>query len=371
MVNPEVREKEGRVREFLDKKGLAGMLMCRQDNFSWFTGGKADAVVMGSDIGLTPILVTSGKKYIITNNIEAPRIMEEEVKDQGFELVTLQWYEFDNDFIDRIKGLVKGSVASDTPLGDLQFVGEEFSELRYVLTPEEIERYRWLGRESTKAVEESCREIRVGQSEFEIAACVAKKVFDQGIMPSVLLVGTDERVFNYRHPVPTEKKLRRYAMIVLVAVKGGLNAALTRLVHFGVPPREIVEKHKAVITVEATLMANTVPGKSYSEVFDKGARAYTQAGYPDEWKKHFQGGPIGYGPREFNATSETHQRALVNQAVAWNPSITGVKSEDTFIIREKDREVVTTIDSWPMTEVEIEGETIERPNILTRGNSDS
>lgn len=60
-----------------------------------------------------------------------------------------------------------------------------------------------------------------------------------------------------------------------------------------------------------------------SEIFDQGTQAYTQTGYPDDWQKHFQGGPIGYGPREFNATRETHQEVLVSQAVAWNPTITG------------------------------------------------
>ena len=364
--NSEIKEKERRVREFLEKKGLDGMLLCRQDNFSWFTAGKANSVVMGADIGFTPILVTPTKKYIITNNIEAPRIMEEEVQNQGFELVTLAWYHFDNEFLNRVKNLAEGRVGSDAPFPGLELVGRDFSELRYTLTPEEIQRYRWLGRESTKAMEESCREIIVGQSEFQIGACLAKKLFDRGIIPSVLLVGTDERIFNYRHPVPTEKKLQKYAMIVVVAVKGGLNVALTRLVHFGPPPQEIVEKHKAVVNVDATLITSTVPGKSYSEIFDKGARAYAQAGYPDEWKKHFQGGPIGYGPREFNATFETHQEVLVNQAVAWNPTITGVKSEDTFIIGEKGREIITTTDNWPVVEVKVEGQVIQRPDILKR-----
>jgi len=366
MADSEIKEKEGRVREFLDKRGLAGILLCRQDNFSWFTAGKANSVVMGADIGFTPILVTPTKKYIITNNIEAPRIMEEEVQNQGFKLVSLAWYHFDNEFLNRVKNLAEGRVGSDAPFPGLELVAREFSELRYILTADEIERYRWLGTQSTKAMEESCREIIVGQSEFEIGACLAKKLFNQGITPSVLLVGTDERIFNYRHPVPTEKKLQKYAMIVVVAVKGGLNVALTRLVHFGPPPQEIVEKHKAVVNVDATLITSTVPGKSYSEIFDKGARAYAQAGYPDEWKKHFQGGPIGYGPREFNATFETHQEVLVNQAVAWNPTITGVKSEDTFIVTGKDREMITTTANWPMVEIEIEGQVIQRHGILQR-----
>lgn len=53
-------------------------------------------------------------------------------------------------------------------------------------------------------------------------------------------------------------------------------------------------------------------------------------------------------------------------AYAWNPSITGVKSEDTFLLTAQGREMITETGGWPQLEVVVEGETIRRPDILRR-----
>ncbi|GAG79977.1 unnamed protein product, partial [marine sediment metagenome] len=70
--------------------------------------------------------------------------------------------------------------------------------------------------------------------------------------------------------------------------------------------------------------------------------------------------------RDFDATLDTHQIVQVDRAVAWNPTITGAKSENTFIIKEKGREMITIISGWPIIKVEIDGEIIERPDMLKK-----
>jgi Xaa-Pro dipeptidase len=55
---------------------------------------------------------------------------------------------------------------------------------------------------------------------------------------------------------------------------------------------------------------------------------------------------------------------MEGQVFAWNPSITGTKSEDSILINEEGFEVLTSIPGWPMQEVEINGQTVERPAIL-------
>jgi antitoxin VapB len=51
---------------------------------------------------------------------------------------------------------------------------------------------------------------------------------------------------------------------------------------------------------------------------------------------------------------------VVGQVYAWNPSITGYKSEDTMLVGEKRNEVLTAIPGWP--EKVVDG--IARPSIL-------
>jgi hypothetical protein len=52
------------------------------------------------------------------------------------------------------------------------------------------------------------------------------------------------------------------------------------------------------------------------------------------------------------------------QAFAWNPSITGVKSEDTILVGKEKNEVITATGDWPTIPVEIDARVIHRPVIL-------
>ena len=61
----------------------------------------------------------------------------------------------------------------------------------------------------------------------------------------VNLIATDERIFNFRHPLPTHKRLERYAMLVLCGRQRGLVCSITRLVHFGRLPDDLRRKAEA------------------------------------------------------------------------------------------------------------------------------
>jgi hypothetical protein len=49
----------------------------------------------------------------------------------------------------------------------------------------------------------------------------------------------------------------------------------------------------------------------------------------------------GYASREIIATPRTTQEIQVGHAFAWNPSITGAKAEETFLLTEAGPEVIT------------------------------
>ena len=75
---------------------------------------------------------------------------------QGFELRECPWYE--GAMPKEIKALTsKGKAASDDGTCGLPNISDKISELRYSLTPEEMDRFRWLGRESEKAMNTVCR----------------------------------------------------------------------------------------------------------------------------------------------------------------------------------------------------------------------
>lgn len=359
----ELAEKEHRVRGFLEAAGLDAVAFSTQSNFAWATCGGDNHVVTASDLGVATALFTrKGDKFVLCENIEAARIATEETADLGFEHKSLNWFE--GGLAELVSELGGASVGSDTGLNGTRNVDAQFAEYRFSLTPEEVERYRWVGRNTAECMAQTCRQIRPGMTEHEIAAALDSKLIERGMIPNVTLIATDERIERYRHPIPTEKKLERYAMLVICARRWGLIVSMTRLVHFGKIPAELRRKHDAVARVDATFLAHTRTGAVVGDVFRKALQAYAETGYADEWKLHHQGGPTGYRGREYRAISDTADTVRENQAFAWNPSITGTKSEDTIIASSDGFEVLSEISDWPMVEVEVAGTTIRRPDIL-------
>jgi Xaa-Pro dipeptidase len=366
----EVAEKVRRVRAFLGREKLSGVLLGHVRNFAWLTGGGDSHIVLGSPAGAASLLVLAdGRKFLISPNNESLRLMNEEVAGLGFELREYKWYE-DKLAVDRrmqiVRELAGGAVASDLPYGDLRVVEKEITALRVPLMESETRRLRWLGRETTAAVAEVARTISPGMSERQMEAMAADALLRRGLRPTVLLMGADERIRQYRHATPNDAKLQRYAMINVCAERWGLTIAVTRFVHFGPLPKELAERAAAVARVDAAYLAHTVAGATADEILQAGARAYKKEGYPGEWEKHHQGGAIGYMERDWVTFPGLTETVHVNQAFAWNPTITSAKSEDTVLVTAQGLEVLTVSKDWPAIEVQVDGKKWKRPAILVR-----
>ena len=87
--------------------------------------------------------------------------------------------------------------------------------------------------------------------------------------------------------------------------------------------------------MEAALIGATRPGRSWADALAAGQAAYRDAGFDGEWREHVQGGPVGYLSREFDVVPGSPDGArliTIGSAFAWNPTVRGAKSEDTFVI---------------------------------------
>ena len=362
----EVQIKYDRVIDYLENNNVEGVLLSNVDNFAWITAGGDSHVENHSKVGVVSLLITKSKRLLLTNNIEAERIMTEQFEgiEDFFDLVVYDWYDpnGEGNAIKKVVGNLK--IASDIPRPNMSILPKGFNSLRFILTQSELTRYRWLGKTSAEAFEEGAREIRPGMTEFEIEAVLSKKLLDQGIMPVVILVACDERNYLYRHPVPTGQKFAIFAKLVCCARKWGLITAITRSVYIGEIPEDIKNKQRAVNYVDVVYYANTKPGVVVGQIIDAAKQAYAEVGYQDEWKNHHQGGAIGYEAREYIATSESVELVNLPQAFAWNPSIHGNKSEDTILMTEDGMEVITQTDNWPLMDFDYNGKLYNRPEIL-------
>ena len=358
----ELETKLSNIYALLDRHNLNALFLHRVSSFAWATCGAASYINTAVATGEASLLITKNARYLITNNIEAPHYEKEEgLKAQGWDFQVGGWSEPSEALNKLTKGL---RVGADVPLKGAQDLSSEVAEMRMNLLPEEQARFREVSKLSAQAMNAAVRAAKPGMTEYEIAAVLAAESYRRELLPIVNLIATDERIFGFRHPLPTNKKMEKYAMLVLCGRKYGLVCSVTRLIHYGPLSDELKRKQDAVTQVDAQILTATRPGKTLAQVFGEIQQAYAGAGFDGEWKLHHQGGPAGYEPREFVATPQVTAKVAAGQAYAWNPSITGVKTEDTVLITDSGFEVMTEIPGWPVREVTVGGQKVRRPLIL-------
>ena len=286
---------------------------------------------------------------------------EEKLRAQGWEFLVTPWHTQDN----AVGKLVAGKkIGTDLPLGDEFDLSGAISHLRAQFTPDETLRFRTLGHLCAAAMHAAVSRVKPGMTEHESAGVLAHEAEQRGVLAVVNLIASDERIYAFRHPLPSLKKLEKYALLVLCGRRGGLVCSLSRLVYFGRLPPDLQDKARATAGVDAAFHVTTHPGMTLDAVLSAGIQAYADNGYADEWLLHHQGGVAGYEPREILARPGCQELISLGQACAWNPSITGTKSEDSLLVGDKENEVVTEIAGWPNYEVEYKGLVVLRPAIL-------
>jgi antitoxin VapB len=358
----EFSQKQNRIQALLVKHELDALLLRRASSFAWATCGAASYVNTATTNGEATLLATPSGRHLITNNIEATRLAQEEkLGAQGWEFRVVPWHDTQDTVAELTRGLRLGA---DGPYPGAIDLSGDLACLRANLTPEEGERFRALGRLCAEAMDSAARAVRPGQTEYQIAGLLAREAESRGVQAIVNLIATDGRIFAFRHPLPTDKKLERYAMLVLCGRRWGLVSSVTRFVHFGQLPDDLRRKAEAVARVDATFIAATRPGQTLGQIFRQATATYAETGFSDEWHLHHQGGPAGYEPREYAATPNSADVVSVGQVYAWNPSITGTKSEDTILVGDEGNEVLTSIDGWPTLTVTVDGQEHTRPAIL-------
>lgn len=365
--NSELEVKAKRLNELFDRYRVDGVMFTERANFAWVSGGKNNMVANSSPVGVASILATKTERICVTNTIEGPRMLGEELQGMGWKVVEVPW---ENRAAQQ--KIVKDLVGAKRIVADLDVwaVGmaalpPAMAELRYTLTEGELTRYREGGRRTTNAVQSAAREVKPGISEFEVAGILEHHLRRQSLNPVVTLVACDERIERFRHPVPTDKKLARYVMMVTCAEYRGLIVSMTRFVHFGKLPEDLRRKHAAVCNVDAAAILSSKAGKMLHEIFGVIEKAYEEQGFAGQAKLHHQGGVTGYQPREYLASPENTTALKDMQALAWNPSVPGMKSEDTIVISPRGHEFITQVQGdWPKAMGMYKGVPVHRADVL-------
>jgi antitoxin VapB len=368
----EIAAKIERVLKMLDEEKLGGVLLNSQHNFSWLTAGGTNGVDLSTQAGVASLLVRNdGKCFLLANRIEMPRLLAEELSVDDFEPVEFAWEEeqAESSFLaDTSLALLGDGVAlgTDLPLSaKFRMVEGALARCRYQLTEAEIERYRLLGHDAGIAIGDLVRTLAPGQTEQEVARLAIAALAARGIHSIVTLVAADERLQNFRHPVPTKSRWKKVLMVVVCARRNGLIASLTRIVCAGTVPDELKRRTLAAARVNAELLSSTRPQVTGADLYRIAARAYTEAGFAGQEQLHHQGGACGYRPRDWVAHPSCAEKVQVNQAFAWNPSITGTKVEETCIAFADGIAAITSTPDWPQISVHVNGHEYLSPDVLS------
>ncbi len=351
--NAELDAKHERLVEFLRAQKLAGILLRRNENVAWITGGAVEVrVATPAETGVASLLVTAdGGRYYLTTENEAPRLYDEEFGALDFEPVLFPWYA--DDTVATAQKLAGGALGTDTPVAGLTQVN--LYPLRQSLSETELARYRWLGTQTADATVESLHQVEPGMNEYDLESITAGNLLRRGILPSVSLYAVDERIFKYKHAVPRGARFKHYGMLNLCSRKWGLTISITRYLHFGELPAELAALFKASAQVNAALLDATRVEATSAQLFRVAKDAYVAQGFVGEEQLHHQGGATGYGEREWVATPEGAETVVNSQAFAWNPSIRGTKAEDTVVLRDGKIEWLTATPSLPVIEAVVNG----------------
>ena len=355
----------------LDREGLDAVLLNAQHNFAWLTAGGSNGIDLSRENGAASLLVTGdGRRYVLANNIEMPRMLAEEVSSEDFEPVEFAW-EDEKGTADlalrKAKELVgAGEIATDIPLfAEAKPIENKIAPCRFSLTTDESERYRQLGRDSGTAIRSVMGKLVPGETEIEIAAKLRHEFALGGMASAVSLVAADERISRFRHPVPTANRWRKTLLLVTCAKRGGLLTSQSRIVCIGEIPDGSKRKTEATAYVNACLLDATRPGATGAELYAVAAEAYAKMGFANDIHLHHQGGAAGYKTREWVAHPLSAEVVQKDQAFAWNPSITGTKVEETCITTADGVEIITASPDFPQIATMVNGREYISPGVLS------
>jgi len=330
-------ERRDGLRSIMEHRGLGALLLRRPANFAWYTGGADNRVDHDDPLGVAGILLTNEGEYVLTDNIEAPRMRDELTPDM--DIAEHPWHTGPGALLKELAG---GPVGTDHPSEPGPDVSDGISPLRHVLDEEAIQRYRRLGADAAAAISEAASPLSPDTDELDAAAELAAACRRRGMFSPVLLAASEDRLGRYRHPIPRGGPLGGRAMLVVCAERGGLYANLTRMVSFEDPDPETLRRQEACDEILRRMRQEaTSPGTTLADAFELCRTFYAEAGFPDGWQDHHQGGTTGYASREVVANPDTRQEIRAGHAFAWNPSLPNAKAEETFVLLPQGPEVLT------------------------------
>ena len=333
------------LRDLMKAKGLDAFVLHRNPNLAWAIAGRAH-VPTTIDMACFDLIITHDSATAITNVVEAPRLIAEELPGE-VTVKTIKWSE------GRDPLLPNGSkVGSDQPGADRIDLGVEVEMMRASLIESDLARFQDICIDAAVALGNAMKQVESTDREIDVAGLITHSLWQADLEIAFLGVAGQERVHKFRHPLPTDSVVGNRVSASICAKRKGLIASVTRIVTFGEVTDQMITDYTSIFKVEAALLDATIVGNSFSDPINAAIAAYPANGFDaDEWTKHHQGGPTGFLPRDWPANKGSTRLIQSNQPIAWNPTGKGWKAEDTIIATNSGVKLLSVDPEWPSFEV--------------------
>ena len=333
------------LRDLMKAKGLDAFVLRRNPNLAWAIAGRSH-VPSTIDAACFDLIITQDSATAITNVVEAPRLIAEELPSE-VTVKSIKWSE------GRDSQLPTGSkVGSDQPGGDRIDLGTEVEMIRASLIDSDVARFKEICVDAAVALGNAMKQVESSDREIDVAGLIAHSLWQADLEVAFLGVAGADRVHKFRHPLPTDAVVGNRVSASICAKRKGLIASVTRIVTFGEVADSMINEYTSIYKVEAALLDATVVGKAFSDPINAAIAAYPANGFDaDEWTKHHQGGPTGFLPRDWPANQGSTRLIAQNQPIAWNPTGKGWKAEDTILATSSGVKMLTNDPDWPTFEV--------------------
>ena len=333
------------LRELMKEKGLESFVLRRNPNLAWAIAGRAH-VPTTIDLACFDLIVTQDSATAITNVVEAPRLIAEELPTE-VTVKTVKWTEGRDPLLP-----IGPKVGSDQPGADRIDLSIEVEIIRASLIESDLDRFKHICVDAAVALGNAMKQVESTDREIDVAGLITHSLWQADLEIAFLGVAGQDRVHKFRHPLPTDSVVGNRVSASICAKRKGLIASVTRIVTFGEITDLMVSDYTSIFRVEAALLDATVVGAPFSDPINAAIAAYPANGFDaDEWTKHHQGGPTGFLPRDWPANQGSTRLIAENQPIAWNPTGKGWKAEDTIVATTSGLHMLSVDPDWPAFEV--------------------
>ena len=333
------------LRDLMKSNGLDAFVLRRNPNLAWAIGGRAH-VPTSIDMACFDLIITQDSATAVTNVVEAPRLIAEELPSE-VTVRTVKWSEGRDPLLP-----TGAKIGSDQAGADRIDLGVEVEMIRASLIESDLQRYENICIDAAVALGNAMKQVESSDREIDVAGLITHALWQADLEVAFLGVAGQERVHKFRHPLPTDAVIGDRVSASICAKRKGLIASVTRIVTFGSVTDQMVSDYTAIYKVEAAIFDATIVGRPFSDPVNAAIAAYPANGFDgDEWTKHHQGGPTGYLPRDWPANQSSTRLIAHNQPIAWNPTGKGWKAEDTVIATASGVRVLSCDPDWPAFEV--------------------